>query len=118
MEPVLARPPSPQLQPPAFARPPAPPGHRLAVRESPPLATAPDGHATAADTTAAPEATGRVLAMPVRVQPASTARDQPRDSEGTAIAPPIPPSEDGDFWHATVTQMVVAEAISAESIAF
>jgi len=113
VEPVLARPPSPQLQPPAFARPPAPPGHRLAVRESPPLATASDGHATAADTKAPPEATGRVLAMPVRVQPASTARDQPRDSEGVATATPIPPSEDGDFWHATVTQMVVAEAITA-----
>ncbi|MBS0427232.1 MAG: DNA polymerase III subunit gamma/tau [Proteobacteria bacterium] len=50
-----------------------------------------------------------VLAVPLRVQPPPGARELPRE---TALAP-IPPSEDGDFWHATVTQLVLAEAIGA-----
>lgn len=50
-----------------------------------------------------------VLAVPLRVQPPPGARELPRE---TALAP-IPPSEEGDFWHATVTQLVLAEAIGA-----
>jgi DNA polymerase-3 subunit gamma/tau len=49
------------------------------------------------------------MAMPVRVQPPPGAR------EGESNVPPAPvqPSEDGDFWHATVTQMVAAESLAA-----
>ncbi|MGJ7487821.1 DNA polymerase III subunit gamma/tau [Variovorax sp. LT2P21] len=79
-----------------------PAGQRLPVREAPPLAAGP-----------APgqEPPARVLAMPVRVQPAPGAREQMRESEAPVAA--IEPSEEGDFWYATVTQMVVAEAIGA-----
>ncbi len=31
----------------------------------------------------------------------------------TSAPAPIVPSEEGDFWHATVTQLVAAEAITA-----
>jgi DNA polymerase-3 subunit gamma/tau len=53
-----------------------------------------------------------VVAVPMRVQPPPSQRDTPRD-DVNASSPPIPSSEDGDFWHATVTQMVVAEAVTA-----
>lgn len=59
----------------------------------------------------APETPARVLAMPVRLQPAPGAREQMR--EGALPAAPIEASEEGDFWFATVTQMVAAEAIGA-----
>lgn len=49
----------------------------------------------------------------MRVQPPPSQRDVPRSDEQRGPAPPIPPSEDGDFWHATVTQMIAAESISA-----
>ncbi len=77
-----------------------PPGHRLAVVERP-------GSSTAAP---APAEATAVVAMQVRVQPPPGARDAAR---ADAHAAPIAPSEDGDFWHATVTQLVLAEAISA-----
>src|SRR5690606_23642732 len=50
-------------------------------------------------------------AVPVRVQPPPGARE----GSGAATAPiaAIPVSEEGDFWHATVMQMVQAEAINA-----
>ena len=57
---------------------------------------------------AAPAA-AQVLAMQVRVQPPPGARDLARESAPA----PIEPSEEGDFWHATVTQLVAAEAITA-----
>ncbi|VTU28937.1 DNA polymerase III subunit gamma/tau [Variovorax sp. RA8] len=80
----------------------APPGHRLPVRE--------EGRPAVAQT--APEATpsaAHVLAMQVRVQPPPGARDLARESAPA----PIEPSEEGDFWYATVTQLVAAEAINA-----
>ena len=80
----------------------APAGQRLPVRDAPPVA---HGAAPAQD------APARVLAMPVRVQPAPGAREQIREIETPAAS--IEPSEEGDFWYATVTQMVVAEAIGA-----
>ena len=80
----------------------APAGQRLPVRDAPPVA---HGAAPAQD------APARVLAMPVRVQPAPGAREQIRKIETPAAS--IEPSEEGDFWYATVTQMVVAEAIGA-----
>jgi DNA polymerase-3 subunit gamma/tau len=82
----------------------APPGHRLPVREEGRFATA----------TPAPEAAptaAQVLAMQVRVQPPPGARDLARESTPA----PIEPSEEGDFWYATVTQLVAAEAITALS---
>ncbi|OUM02750.1 DNA polymerase III subunit gamma/tau [Variovorax sp. JS1663] len=81
----------------------APPGHRLPVREEGRFGAAP----VAPDVE--PVAAAKVLAMPVRVQPPPGARDAARE------APPVPiePSEEGDFWYATVTQLVAAEAIAA-----
>jgi len=80
----------------------APPGHRLPVREEGRFEAAPP----AAEAAPAP---AQVLAMQVRVQPPPGARDLARES----APPPIEPSEEGDFWHATVTQLVAAEAITA-----
>ncbi|VTU35766.1 DNA polymerase III subunit tau [Variovorax sp. PBS-H4] len=79
-----------------------PPGHRLPVRE--------EGHpaATQPPLEAAPS-TAQVLAMQVRVQPPPGARDLARESAPALIEP----SEEGDFWYATVTQLVAAEAITA-----
>ncbi|MGK6307966.1 DNA polymerase III subunit gamma/tau [Variovorax sp. DT-64] len=80
----------------------APPGHRLPVREEgrPPV------HHPAPEATPSPS---QVLAMQVRVQPPPGARDLARESAPA----PIEPSEEGDFWYATVTQLVAAEAITA-----
>jgi DNA polymerase-3 subunit gamma/tau len=86
----------------------APPGHRLPVREAPPPAAS---SSAALSPEALSEAPARVVAMPVRVQPATAARELPRGAD-TAQAP-IASSEEGDFWHATVTQLVAAEAITA-----
>ncbi|MDB5827730.1 MAG: polymerase subunit gamma/tau, partial [Variovorax sp.] len=55
---------------------------------------------------------GNVVAVPMRVQPPPSQRDTPRNDDSVA-SPPIPSSEDGDFWHATVGQMVAAEAVTA-----
>ncbi|VTU31472.1 DNA polymerase III subunit tau [Variovorax sp. PBL-H6] len=80
----------------------APPGHRLQVREEGrPAAPQPSPEAT-------PSA-AQVVAMQVRVQPPPGARDLARESAPS----PIEPSEEGDFWYATVTQLVAAEAITA-----
>lgn len=85
----------------------APPGQRLPVVEAPSLSAAPPPRpAPAADPMSTP---ARVMAMPVRVQPPPGARE----AVSPAPSAPIAPSEEGDFWHATVTQMVVAEAITA-----
>ena len=45
--------------------------------------------------------------MPVRVQPES-----PREALGSAGAAVIP-TEEGDFWHATVAELVAREAVTA-----
>ncbi len=89
----------------------APPGHRLPVRSAPLLMSSAAPKAPeAADM---PHAPARVLAMQVRVQPPPGAREAARESASAAASVPIAPSEDGDFWHATVTQLVTAEAITA-----
>lgn len=80
----------------------APPGHRLPVREEGRFADAPP-------TPEAAPAAAQVLAMQVRVQPPPGARDLAREN----VPGPIEPSEEGDFWYATVTQLVAAEAIAA-----
>ena len=50
--------------------------------------------------------------MPVRVQAPPGAREAMREAEAFSNAP-IVPSEDGDFWHATVMEMVAAETVTA-----
>ena len=94
--PLPARDPVVQAPPPAHP----PPGQRLHVvvppqtsqtRSSP---AGQPGHAT----------TGDVVAVPVRQQP------EPREH---AAAPEVMPTEEGDFWHQTVSQLVAQDAISA-----
>jgi len=87
-----------------------PPGQRLPVFDAPALAATAAPRAPAASD-AAP-AGAKVMAMQVRVQPPTGAREAPRESAAGSAAP-IVPSEEGDFWHATVTRMVAAEAITA-----
>ncbi|MDP9969149.1 DNA polymerase-3 subunit gamma/tau [Variovorax paradoxus] len=90
---------------------PAPAGQRLAVVNEP---VRPNGPRPSAEIEPSPAAEApRVLAVPMRVQPPPSQRDAPRPDEQRGPAPPIPPSEDGDFWHATVTQMIAAESINA-----
>jgi DNA polymerase-3 subunit gamma/tau len=78
-------------------RPAAPPGHVLPVvepRQAPPR-TAPGARTN-----------GDVLGMPVRVQP------EPQREAPNAV-PAVTPTPDGDFWQATVQQLVEREAIAA-----
>ena len=80
----------------------APPAQRLVVREAAPSASP------------APEApSGQMLAMPVRVQPPAGARALGAVNVVAASDLQTQPGEHGDFWHATVTQLIVAEAITA-----
>ncbi|MDR6890416.1 MULTISPECIES: DNA polymerase III subunit gamma/tau [Variovorax] len=90
----------------------APAGQRLAVVSEPMRPGGPPRPAASAEPQAG-EDRPRVLAVPIRVQPPPGQRDVPRSDEQRVPAPPIPPSEDGDFWHATVTQMIAAESINA-----
>ena len=125
--PPVAAPSAPMRPPaPAFvSRATAPHGHRLPVRETP---VADAARVDAAAPPDEPPDADRVLAMPVRVQPAAAGREHPQDrsvvdagnavrrtagAEVAAASHAIEPSEVGDFWHATVTQLVVAEAITA-----
>ena len=85
-----------------------PPGHRLSVVEPPALAGSERQRPTAP--VAPAQDAAHVFAMQVRVQPPPGARDAARSDQPGA---PIVPSEDGDFWHETVTQLVLAEAIGA-----
>jgi DNA polymerase III subunit gamma/tau len=89
-----------------------PPGQVLPVRDSRPPTVPPDdedfeSNQAPAIADVAPAAT-KVVAVPVRNQ-----------SEGRADAPPnttsanFVPTEEGDFWHATVQQLIASEAIHA-----
>ncbi|MEJ8809434.1 DNA polymerase III subunit gamma/tau [Variovorax ureilyticus] len=91
------------------AAPAARPGHRLPVVDAPALNTAASPRPRAIDEPG--PAPTQVMAVPVRVQPPAGAREG--ESTASAASHPIPPSEEGDFWHATVTQMVAAESIAA-----
>lgn len=82
----------------------APPGQRL------PVLDAPQARAPAPSSSDAEPAGARVQAMPLRVQGTAGMRDAP---QATAATPPIVPSEEGDFWYATVTSMVSKELIGA-----
>jgi DNA polymerase-3 subunit gamma/tau len=79
----------------------APPGRVLPVVEPRPAArptptARPDGRPA-----------GEVVGVPVRVQ-SESARDN-----ATAAAPPLVPTPEGDFWHATVGDLVAREAVTA-----
>jgi len=81
----------------AAARPAIPPGHVLPVvepRQAPPRAAA------------AAAATGEVVGVPLRVPP------EPAREAATGV-PTVVRTPDGDFWQATVQQLVEAEAITA-----
>jgi len=84
---------------------PVPAGHRLAVVDEP---LRQSEHRTAPT-----DAPAKVVGVPMRVQPPPGLRDAPRADEQRGPATPIPPSEDGDFWYATVTQLVAAESVTA-----
>ncbi|MCM2252637.1 MAG: DNA polymerase III subunit gamma/tau, partial [Ramlibacter sp.] len=80
----------------------APPGRVLRVVESPPLTTARREGPEAPNGRPA----GEVLGVPVRVQ-AESAR------ESGAASPAWVPTQEGDFWHATVADLVAREAVTA-----
>jgi DNA polymerase-3 subunit gamma/tau len=78
-------------------RPAAPPGHVLPVveaRQTPPRPGAPVRN------------TGDVMGVPVRVQP------EPLREAASAV-PTVVPTPEGDFWQATVQQLVEREAVTA-----
>jgi DNA polymerase-3 subunit gamma/tau len=55
-----------------------------------------------------------VVAIPVRVAPEPGERLQPQPQPVTGVANPrYTPTPEGDLWHATVQQLVAAEAIAA-----
>ncbi|NVO05077.1 MAG: DNA polymerase III subunit gamma/tau [Rhodoferax sp.] len=87
-----------------------PAGQRLSVLDSDPhrddVANADEEPAPEPMRLAAP--VSRVLAMPVRQPPESRV-----DQALSPAAPVLIPDEEGDFWHATVQQLVAAEAITA-----
>ena len=96
----------------------APPGLRLAVVTASSRNSDERRSATSTDAiqgnggNASANANANVVAVPMRVQPPPSQRDIPRH-DGATASPPIPSSEDGDFWHTTVMNMVVAEAVTA-----
>jgi DNA polymerase-3 subunit gamma/tau len=84
-----------------------PAGQRLSVVDEPMRQAGPRNEATDSSSSA------KVVGVPIRVQPPPGARDAPRADEVRATFTPIQTSEDGDFWYATVTQLIAAEAIAA-----
>jgi len=137
VEPVPSKSPAMPLQPPVPAARPAPPAMATPARVTAvvapvraPVAVAPGdghpaGHMLPVRVTEVPQATAdeagpsvpepmrvgnpvsRVLAMPVRQQEPSQER---AFSPAAAV---LVPTEEGDFWHATVQQLVSSEAINA-----
>ena len=87
-----------------------PAGHMLSVLDSGPVADQPDleDAAVATEPVLLALPVTRVLAMPVREQ-----TESPVDMALSPAAPVLVPDEEGDFWHATVQQLVAAEAIGA-----
>ncbi len=110
--PPIARPPAAPLQVPAPARLAvpavgAPPGRVLPVVE-PPAPGASQQRPPVQRTSAGPGQPGSpVVGVPVRVQP------EPREESTPRAAAPLVPTEDGDFWHATVRGLMEAESITA-----
>jgi DNA polymerase III subunit gamma/tau len=89
-----------------------PPGQVLSVRDSRPPTAPPEDddfeqNQPLASENIAPTAT-KVVAVPVRNQ--SEGRS---DAPSSATSPTFVPTEEGDFWHATVQQLIASEAINA-----
>ncbi len=99
----------PAMPVPAAAPPEAPPGRVLPVRQTPALAPEKTSNTASALGEPVQDAT-KIVAVPVRVQPDSR-------SEAAAASPAagavLIPTEEGDFWHATVQQLIAKEAIAA-----
>ncbi len=85
----------------------APPGRVLPVVDVAARPAAQPAAQRAPGTLPAGDVTGSVVGVPVRQQPES-ARD-------AAVAPStaVTPTPEGDFWHATVTDLVAREAVAA-----
>ena len=82
----------------------APPGRVLPVVEEPPAQ--PNQRAAVRDVANGRPA-GEVVGVPVRVQ-----SESPRDA-APAAAVALVPTQEGDFWHATVAALVAREAVTA-----
>jgi DNA polymerase-3 subunit gamma/tau len=87
-----------------------PAGQMLGVLDSDPRAqqTGDEGDTAAQEHVLLAQPITRVLAMPVRQQAESRV-----DMALSPVAPVLIPDEEGDFWFATVQQLVTAEAIGA-----
>jgi DNA polymerase-3 subunit gamma/tau len=89
-----------------------PAGQRLSLLDTEPDSASDaeaEDDALRASAVLTPAPVAKVLAMPVIRQQAESRADQ-------AISPAAPvliPTEEGDFWHATVQQLIGAEAITA-----
>ncbi len=90
--------------PAAPQRPPLPAGRVLSVVRS-----GASREAAPAATDAADAARERVLAVPVRVQ----ADNRGDTAAQSGAVPTLVPTEEGDFWYATVQQLVGEQAITA-----
>ncbi|MDM0045673.1 DNA polymerase III subunit gamma/tau [Variovorax dokdonensis] len=86
-----------------------PPGQQLPVVERPDPRSAPRSPGGPA----ARPAQHPVHAVPLRVQGAAGARDLPRPSGDEQPPTQVVPTEEGDFWFATVTRLVAEERITA-----
>jgi DNA polymerase III subunit gamma/tau len=88
-----------------------PPGRVLPVVEpraaTPPQRPVANAPAGASGVPASGRLAAEVVGVPVRVQPES-----PHEALGTVSAAVIP-TEEGDFWHATVAELVAREAVTA-----
>jgi DNA polymerase III subunit gamma/tau len=89
-----------------------PPGQVLSVRDSRPPAAHREDPEFESNQPLAPadiaRAATKVVAVPVRNQ--SEGRS---DAPSSTTLPPLVPTEEGDFWHVTVQQLIQAEAINA-----
>ncbi len=90
-----------------------PPGQVLPVRDNTPINDDPDS-GNDFEENAAPalvkheQVATKIVAVPVRLQAESRT-----DVAAQQSAPVLEPTEEGDFWHATVQQLIKAEAINA-----
>jgi DNA polymerase-3 subunit gamma/tau len=87
-----------------------PPGQVLSVRSGAPApaATQDSGQKVPAAPVQTAQAATKVVAVPVRQQVESHA-----DMLSQLATPTLIPTEEGDFWHALVQQLIKAEAIAA-----
>jgi len=91
-----------------------PPGQRLPVVTPRAPVTVGPVVTNLAPTPTTPSAAS-IVAVPLRVQPPAGVREtaSSRQEAGAVSLAAIVPSEDGDFWHQTVSQLVTTEAVTA-----